>query len=291
MKLYSPATINEIKNKYDIKPIKSLGQNFIIDKNIIDKIIEKSMIGKGDLVIEIGPGIGVLTAAAAEKASKVIAIEIDKKLIPILEETLSEYNNIEIINNDIMKINFRGILEQNKEINGQRIKGVKILGNLPYYITTPIIMKILEDRVAADSITVMLQKEVADRIKAKPGSKIYGALSVAVQYYCNVVHVANVSKEVFVPRPKVDSSVIRLDLRKEKLFLLNDENVFFAVVKAGFGQRRKTLLNSLTGIYGLTKDEIASIIKRSGIDPGRRAETLQLQEFAALANMIQLKNN
>lgn len=291
MKLYSPATINEIKNKYGIKPIKSLGQNFIIDKNIIDKIIEKSMIGKGDLVIEIGPGIGVLTAAAAEKASKVIAIEIDKKLIPILEETLSEYNNIEIINNDIMKINFREILEQNKEINGQRIKGVKILGNLPYYITTPIIMKILEDRVVADSITVMLQKEVADRIKAKPGSKIYGALSVAVQYYCNVVHVANVSKEVFVPRPKVDSSVIRLDLRKEKPFLLNDENIFFAVVKAGFGQRRKTLLNSLTGIYGLTKDEIASIIESSGIDPGRRAETLQLKEFAVLANMIQPKNN
>ncbi|HHU18078.1 MAG: 16S rRNA (adenine(1518)-N(6)/adenine(1519)-N(6))-dimethyltransferase RsmA [Anaerovoracaceae bacterium] len=291
MKLYSPTTINEIIKKYGIRPIKSLGQNFIIDKNIIDKIIEKSMIGKEDLVIEIGPGIGVLTAAVAEKAAKVIAIEIDENLIPILNETLSEYNNIEIINNDILKTNLEKVLEQNKEVNGQKIKRVKILGNLPYYITTPIIMKIMEDRVAVDSITVMMQKEVADRIVAEPGSKAYGALSVAVQYYCTVTHVANVSKEVFFPRPKVDSTVIRLDLRNEKHIQLNDEDAFFAVVKAGFGQRRKTLLNSLTGIYGLTKDEIGSIIKNAGIDPARRAETLQLQEFAALANMIRPKNN
>lgn len=291
MKLYSPATINEINKKYGIKPIKSLGQNFIIDKNIIDKIIEKSLIGKEDLVIEIGPGLGVLTAAAAEKAAKVIAIEIDENLIPILYDTLKEYSNIEIINNDILKTDLRKILEQNKEINGQRIQGVKILGNLPYYITTPIIMKIMEDKVAVDSITVMMQKEVADRIVAEPGSKAYGALSVAVQYYCTVTHVANVSKEVFFPRPKVDSTVIRLDLRKEKHIQLNDEDAFFAVVKAGFGQRRKTLLNSLTGIYGLTKDEIGTIIKNAGIDPVRRAETLQLQEFAALANMIRPKNN
>jgi 16S rRNA (adenine1518-N6/adenine1519-N6)-dimethyltransferase len=246
MKLYSPTTINEIIKKYGIRPIKSLGQNFIIDKNIIDKIIEKSMIGKEDLVIEIGPGIGVLTAAVAEKAAKVIAIEIDENLIPILNETLSEYNNIEIINNDILKTNLEKVLEQNKEVNGQKIKRVKILGNLPYYITTPIIMKIMEDRVAVDSITVMMQKEVADRIVAEPGSKAYGALSVAVQYYCTVTHVANVSKEVFFPRPKVDSTVIRLDLRNEKHIQLNDEDAFFAVVKAGFGQRRKTLLNSPT---------------------------------------------
>jgi len=291
MKLFSPATINEIKKKYGIQPIKSLGQNFIIDKNIIDKIIEKSNIGKGDLVIEIGPGIGVLTAAAAEKAAKVVAIEIDEHLIPVLKETLSEYNNIEVINNDILKTDLGRILEQNKEINGQIIEGVKILGNLPYYITTPIIMKILEDRVPVDSITVMLQKEVADRIKAEPGSKTYGALSVAVQYYCTVTHVANASKEVFVPRPKVDSTVIRLDLRKEQPFSLNDEETFFAVVKAGFGQRRKTLLNSLAGIYGLTKDEVGAIITNAGIDPTRRAETLQLQEFAALANIIRPKDN
>lgn len=286
MKLYAPTTINEIKNKHGFKLSKSLGQNFLTDKNIIDKIIERTMIGKQDLVIEIGPGIGVLTSAAAEEAGKVIAIEIDRKLIPILKETLSEYDNIEIINSDILKTDLKEIIEQNKEINGQKVENVRILGNLPYYITTPIIMKILEDRVPADSITIMLQKEVADRIKAGPGSKTYGALSVAVQYYCTVTHVVNAPKEIFIPQPKVDSTVIRLDIRKERPVLLYSEEAFFAVVKAGFGQRRKTLLNSLTGVYGLTKDEIAAIMITAGIDPIRRAETLSLEEFAALANTI-----
>lgn len=291
MKLYSPATINELKKKYGFRLSKSLGQNFLTDKNIIDKIIEKSMIGKEDLVIEIGPGIGVLTAAAAEAAGKVIAVEIDRNLIPILKETLSEYDNIEIINSDVLKTDFREILEQNREIDGQKIGGIKILGNLPYYITTPIIMKILEDRVPADSITIMLQKEVADRIKAGPGTKAYGALSVAVQYYCTVAHVVNAPKEIFVPQPKVDSTVIRLDIRKEKAVRLNDESVFFAVVKAGFGQRRKTLLNSLTGVLGLSKAEIASILESASIDPVRRAETLSLDEFAALSNAIRPEIN
>lgn len=290
MKLYAPSTINEIKNKHGFKLSKSLGQNFLTDKNVIDKIVEKSNIGKSDLVIEIGPGIGVLTAAAAEEAGKVIAIEIDRNLIPILKETLKDYDNIEVINSDVLKTDFIKILEQNKEINGQKISGVKILGNLPYYITTPIIMKILEDRVPADSITIMLQKEVADRIKAGPGTKVYGALSVAVQYYCTVVHVANAPKEIFVPQPKVDSTVIRLDIRKEKPVQLNSEESFFAVVKAGFGQRRKTLLNSLTGLYGMTKDEIAAVMETAGIDPVRRAETLSLEEFALLANTIRPGN-
>lgn len=291
MKLYSPATINELKNKHGFKLSKSLGQNFLTDKNIIDKIIEKSMIGKRDLVIEIGPGIGVLTAAAAEEAGKVVAIEIDRSLIPILRETLSEYDNIEIINRDVLKTDFKTILEQNREIGGQKIDGVKILGNLPYYITTPIIMKILEDRVPADSITIMMQKEVADRIKASPGTKAYGALSVAVQYYCTVAHVVNAPKEIFVPQPKVDSTVIRLDIRKEKPVHLISEEVFFSVVKAGFGQRRKTLLNALTGVCGLTKNETAEIMTVAGIDPVRRAETLALDEFAALANAISSKLN
>lgn len=290
MKLYSPATINEIKKKHGFKLSRSLGQNFLTDKNIIDKIIEKSMVGKGDLVLEIGPGIGVLTAAAAEAAGKVIAIEIDRGLIPILEETLSEYDNIEIINSDVLKTDLTAILEQNREINGQKTEGVKILGNLPYYITTPIIMKILEDKVPVDCITIMLQKEVADRIKAAPGTKAYGALSVAVQYYCTVTHVVNAPKEIFVPQPKVDSAVIRLDVRKEKPVKLNSEEAFFAVVKAGFGQRRKTLLNSLTGVYGLTKEEIAAVMATAGIDPVRRAETLGLEEFAALANAIKPEN-
>lgn len=286
MKLYSPATINEIKHKHGFKLSKSLGQNFLTDKNIIDKIVEDSIIGKGDLVIEIGPGIGVLTAAAAEAAGKVVAVEIDRNLIPILKETLSGYDNIEIINGDILKTDLKEILEQNREINGQKVTGVKILGNLPYYITTPIIMKILEDKVPADSITIMLQKEVADRIKAAPGTRTYGALSVAVQYYCTVTHVVNAPKEIFVPQPKVDSTVIRLDIRKEKPVCLFSEEAFFAVVKAGFGQRRKTLLNSLTGVYGLTKDEILTVMTAAGIDPVRRAETLSLEDFAALANTL-----
>lgn len=291
MKLHSTATINELKNRHGFKLSKSLGQNFLTDKNIIDRIIERSNITKRDLVIEIGPGIGVLTAAAAEAAGKVVAIEIDRNLIPILQETLSEYNNIEIINSDVLKTDFHKILEQNREIDGQKIDGVKILGNLPYYITTPIIMKILEDKVPADSITIMLQKEVADRIKAGPGTKTYGALSVAVQYYCTVTHVANAPKEIFVPQPKVDSTVIRLDIRQEKPVHLFSEEAFFAVVKAGFGQRRKTLLNSLTGVYGLAKDEIAGAMKSTGIDPVRRAETLSLDEFAALANAIRPEKN
>lgn len=286
MKLYSPSTISEIKNKHGFKLSKSLGQNFLTDKNIIDKIVEKSNIGKNDLVIEIGPGIGVLTAAAAEEAGKVIAIEIDRNLIPILQETLQEYDNIEVINSDVLKTDLSKIMEQNTEINGQKISGVKIMGNLPYYITTPIIMKILEDKVPADSITIMLQKEVADRIKAGPGSRTYGALSVAVQYYCTVAHVANAPKEIFIPQPKVDSAVIRLDIRKEKPVRVYHEDAFFAVVKAGFGQRRKTLLNALTGLYGLSKEEIATVMSAAGIDPIRRAETLSLEEFAAIANAV-----
>lgn len=285
-KLYAPTTIRNIKNKYGFKLSKSLGQNFLTDKNIMDKIIDGTNITKKDLVIEIGPGIGVLTSAAAIEACKVIAIEIDKNLIPILQETLREFDNIEILNKDILKTNLNEILEQNKNVKGQIIEGIKIIGNLPYYITTPIIMKILEDGVQADSITIMLQKEVADRIKAGPGTKTYGALSVAVQYYCTVNHIANVPKEVFIPQPKVDSTVIRLDIRKEKPVNLKSEEAFFAVIKAGFGQRRKTLLNSLTGIYGLSKDEVLPILEALGIDPKRRAETLSMKEFADLANMI-----
>lgn len=285
-KLYSPSTIRRIKNEHGFRLSKSLGQNFLTDGNIVDKIAEGAQIGACDLAIEIGPGIGVLTAAAAERAGKVIAVEIDKNLIPILKETLKEYSNIEVINRDILKTDLNEILEQNEEINGAPRTGVKILGNLPYYITTPIIMKILEDGVAADSITIMMQKEVADRIKAGPGSKTYGALSVAVQYYCTVDHVVSVPKEVFMPPPKVDSAVIRLNIRKNKPVELISEKAFFAVIKGGFGQRRKTLLNSLTGVMGKSKEEAASVLKEAGIDPVRRAETLSIEEFAAVANLM-----
>lgn len=286
-KLYSPVTINKLKEKYGFKLTKSLGQNFLIDGNIVDSIIRGAEIGKTDLVIEIGCGIGVLTAAAAEKAAMVIGVEVDRNLMPILQETLSGYNNVKIINQDFLKTDICEIVKAN---SGHDFSCIKIIGNLPYYITTPIIMKVLEDRDDADplidSMTVMLQKEVAERISAVPGSRIYGALTVAVQYYCNAETVASVPKEVFMPRPKVDSSVIRLSLRKEPPVDLLDKDSFFDVIKAGFGQRRKTLLNALTGIYGLNKEETGNALEQACIDPARRAETLDIKEFAALANAV-----
>ena len=285
MKLYAPSTIEAIKEKHRFQLSKSLGQNFITDKNVIERIVEGAGPTEDDLVIEIGPGIGVLTAEAAQQAAKVVAIEIDSKLIPILDETLAEYDNVEVINQDILKTDLNGIIDE------QRAKGsfsgdVKIIGNLPYYITTPIIMHILENSIRAESITVMMQKEVADRIKASPGNKTYGAISAAVQYYCEVDQVVSVPKEVFVPRPKVDSAVLKLTIRDKKPVDLIDEKAFFACIKSGFGQRRKTLLNSLTGTYGLPKDEIRRILEEAGIDPVRRAETLDMNEFAAIANGV-----
>lgn len=281
MKLYQPSTIREIKSKYDFNLTKSLGQNFLTDKNAIDKIIEGSEIGPDDLVIEIGPGIGVITYEASLKAKKVIAVEIDKNLIPILKDTLSERDNIEIVNQDILKTDLTEIIE-----NAGEFSGVKIIGNLPYYITTPIIMKILEEGVPCDSLTIMMQKEVADRIKAKPSTKAYGALSIAVQYYCEVENVVNVPKEVFVPQPKVDSTVLRLKIREEKPIELKSRDLFFATVKAAFGQRRKTLNNSLMGVSGITKEIAADALMASGIDAKRRGETLGLNEFAKLSNEI-----
>lgn len=278
MKLYAPSTIRDIKDRYGFRLSKSLGQNFLTDKNIIDKIIDATEITDEDLVIEIGPGIGVLTYEAAQKAGKVTAIEIDKNLIPILKDNLSEFDNVEIVNQDVLKTDLNSMIDESG------CKKAKIIGNLPYYITTPIIMAILERRVHADSITVMMQKEVADRIKSKPGSKVYGALSVAVQYYCTVQTVAVVPKEVFYPVPKVDSAVLRLDIRKDKPVELIDEKMFFRCIKAGFGQRRKTLSNSLMGIGDVTKDEVKECLSSVGIDEKRRAETLSLDEFANLAN-------
>lgn len=278
MNLYAPSTIREIKDKYDFKLSKSLGQNFLTDKNIIDKIIDATEITEEDLVIEIGPGIGVLTAEAAQLAKKVVAVEIDKNLIPILQDTLSAFDNVEIINQDVLKTDL------NRIIHDSGCRGVKIIGNLPYYITTPIIMGILESHVQADSITIMMQKEVADRIKSGPGTKAYGALSVAVQYYCTVSTVAIVPKEVFFPAPKVDSAVLKLNLRKERPVDLIDEKLFFRCIKAGFGQRRKTLSNSLMQLGDISKSEVLQGLQAAGIEEKRRAETLSLEEFAVLAN-------
>ncbi len=278
MKLYAPSTIRDIKDKYGFKLSKSLGQNFLTDKNIIDKIIDATEITEEDLVIEIGPGIGVLTSEAAQLAKKVVAVEIDRNLIPILKETLAEYDNVEIINQDVLKTDLNAIIRE------ADCRKTRIIGNLPYYITTPIIMGLLEGQVQADSITIMMQKEVADRIKSGPGTKSYGALSAAVQYYCTVDTIAVVPKEVFFPVPKVDSAVLRLNIRKDKPVSLYDEELFFRCIKAGFGQRRKTLSNSLSQLGDFTKEQIRACLEAVGIDEKRRAETLSLEEFAAIAN-------
>ena len=283
MNLYERSTIEAIRQEHNFRLSKSLGQNFIADYGVIEDIVSGSETGKEDLVIEIGPGIGVLTDAAAEAAAKVVAIEIDDKLIPILEQTLAHRDNVRIIHEDVLKVDINRVVEEERAAGSFSGK-VRIMGNLPYYITTPIVMGLLEKGVRADTITVMMQKEVADRIKAEPGSKAYGALSVAVQYYCSVELVTDVSRNVFVPRPKVDSAVLKLTLRDEKPVELIDESVFFSCVKAGFGQRRKTLLNSLTGLSGFGKDEIREILDEADIDPARRAETLTIEEFAKVAN-------
>ncbi len=279
--LFSPAAMTRIMRKHGFKNARSLGQNFLTDEGVIEAIIEGSEIAEDDLVIEIGPGLGVLTAAAAEEAGRVVAVEIDSRLIPVLKDTLSYYDNIEIINEDILKLDLRRVIEERRPAGE-----VRIIGNLPYYITTPILMKLLEDRVPAASFTVMMQKEVAERIMAEPGSRTYGALTVAVRYYCEVTPVADAPKEYFLPQPKVDSAVIRLDRRKQPAVEPLSEKVFFETVKSGFGQRRKTLQNSITGTRGITKEEAGLVLDRAGVARSRRAETLSLEEFAAVADEI-----
>lgn len=280
MKLYRQSTIKEMREKHGFRFSKQLGQNFLTDKNIIDKIMDGVGAGSEDTVVEIGPGMGVLTAEAAARAKRVVAIEIDSSLIPVLRETLGQFGNVEIINRDVLKTDFRQLLA------GEDAEHVKIMGNLPYYITTPIIMKLLEEEVNAESITVMMQKEVADRINASPATKAYGALSVAVQYYCDVEKVAEAPKEAFVPRPAVDSVVLKLKIRREKRVEVTDKEMFFKCVRAGFGQRRKTLLNSLQAIGEVSRETAAESLSAAGIDASRRGETLTLEEFAKLAEEV-----
>lgn len=277
--LYTPAGIQYIRRKYGFHNAKSLGQNFLTDKGVIDEIIGAADIGKEDLVIEIGPGFGVLTREEASLARKVCAIELDRRLIPVLGETLAEFDNVEVINRDVLETDLKAIIAE------AGCARTKIIGNLPYYITTPILMALLEGGVPAESIIVMMQKEVAERVLAAPGGRIYGALSVAVDYYCEAELVTEVPKESFLPAPKVDSAVVKLILRKERPVELTDEKLFFSCVKAGFGQRRKTLLNSLTGT-GYGKAEIEAALEEAGIAGSRRAETLSVAEFAAVANAL-----
>ena len=280
-RLSSHQATKEVVQKHNFKFSKSLGQNFLIDTNVIDRILEGARVKEGDYVIEVGPGIGTLTKEMGRSAEKVVAIEIDKTLIPILEETLEDFPNIEVINQDILKVNVQELVKE--KLNGGP---VKLVANLPYYITTPIVMKFLEEDIPVTDIVVMVQKEVADRMNAQPSTKDYGALSVAVQYYCDTEIVAKAPRHMFVPQPNVDSIVIGLHVRDEKKYIVDNEDIFFKTVKASFGQRRKTLLNSLGGLGFLSKDQIKEALKAANIDEKRRGETLSIDEFANLSNEI-----
>ena len=291
MELYDPSVIRGIKNKYGFKFSKSLGQNFLTDGEILEAIVLGADISKVDIVFEIGPGIGALTAEAAKKAGKVIAVEVDKELEKILEETLAGFDNIKVIVANVLKMDLKTLMQEELRSGGDlqpQRSTVKVIGNLPYYITTGIIMKLLEEKLPVKSITIMMQKEVAERLKSKPGSRVYGAISVAVQYYCHIHTIKEVPKECFMPVPKVDSTVLRLDIRERPPVELISEKMFFRCVKAGFGKRRKTLLNALVDTK-FDKEVVSECLQASGIDPMRRAETLSLQDFAALANEFSRK--
>ena len=274
-----------IMKKYKIRANKSLGQNFLINQNIVDKIVESSNVSKEDLVIEIGPGLGTLTKELLEKAGKVICIELDKKMIKILLDRFSLYDNFEIIHEDILKVRLNKIIIEEKEKNG--FKTAKIVANLPYYITTPIIMKLLEDRLDLESITVMVQKEVADRLIAIPGEKETGAITYSVYYYATSEGILEVPNDSFIPEPEVNSKVIKLTIRKEPPVEVKSRGVMFKIIKSAFMQRRKTLLNALTNTkVFMSKEEGLSILKDLNLDENVRAENLSLEDFAEITNRI-----
>ena len=282
-KLSNPqVTIQTIK-KYEFAFQKKFGQNFLIDDHVITKIINAAEITKDDLVLEIGPGIGTMTQYLAESAGKVIAVEIDKNLIPILGETLAEYDNVTIINEDILKLDINRLVE---EENGG--KPIKVVANLPYYITTPIIMGLFESHVPLQSITVMVQKEVADRMQVGPGSKDYGALSLAVQYYAKPYIAANVPPNCFIPRPGVGSAVIRLTRYEEPPVMVKDESLMFELIRASFNQRRKTLQNGIANSPELpySKAQVEKALEKMGLAANVRGESLTLAEFAKLSDTI-----
>ena len=282
-KLSNPQKTIEVIQKYEFTFQKKFGQNFLIDSHVLNKIIASADITKDDFVLEIGPGIGTMTQYLAEAAGHVLAVEIDKTLIPILHETLASYDNVEVINEDVLKLDICKIVE---EKNGG--KPVKVVANLPYYITTPIIMGLLESHVPVESITVMVQKEVAMRMQAGPGTKDYGALSLAVQYYCEPYIAANVPPNCFMPRPKVGSTVIRLTRYSEPPVTTENEQLMFRLILASFNQRRKTLANGLNNAPDLhyTKEQIAQAIEALGVSASIRGEALTLQQFAKLADIL-----
>lgn len=281
--LGNPQNTIAVLQKYNFVFQKKFGQNFLIDTHVLDKIIRSAEITKDDFVLEIGPGIGTMTQYLACAAGKVVAVEIDRALIPILEDTLEGYGNVTVINDDVLKVDIAKLAE---EQNGG--KPIKVVANLPYYITTPIIMGLFEKRVPVKSITVMVQKEVADRMQTGPGSKDYGALSLAVQYYAKPYIVANVPPNCFMPRPKVGSAVIRLDRFEKPPVEVKDENQMFRIIRASFNQRRKTLANGLRNSAELdfTKEKIEKAIETLGKGPSVRGEALTLEEFAKLSDAL-----
>ena len=281
--LGNPKNTIEIIQKYEFMFQKKFGQNFLIDTHVLEKIISAAGITKNDCVLEIGPGIGTMTQYLAENAGHVVAVEIDRNLIPILKETLADYDNVTVINEDILRVDIKALAE---EYNGG--KPIKVVANLPYYITTPIIMGLFESGVPIDNITVMVQKEVADRMKEGPGSKDYGALSLAVQYYAEPEIVANVPPNCFIPRPNVGSAVIRLTRHEQPPVQVADEKLMFRLIRAAFNQRRKTLQNGLGNAPELpyTKEQIAAAIAEMGLTPTIRGEALSLAQFAQLSDIL-----
>lgn len=270
--------------KYHISANKSLGQNFLIHDEVIHQTVESATISKDDLIIEIGPGLGILTQELLEKAKKVIAIELDNRMVAILQDRFSFYQNFELIAQDVLKVNLKEIVEREKRENG--IKEVKVVANLPYYITTPIIMKLLEENLAIESITVMVQKEVAQRLVAHPSEKLAGAITYSVQYYCTTKQIIDVPKESFLPAPEVESAVIQLTLRKEPPVQVQNKENFFKLIKVSFMQRRKTFLNGVSNSGLVSKQTLKEILTELNIPETIRGENLTLEQFAQIANRI-----
>ncbi len=275
-----------LMKKYGVIANKKLGQNFLIDENVIDKIVDTSDLSNEDLVIEIGPGLGTLTSKLLEKAGKVLCVELDEKMVTILKERFFMYKNFEIIKEDILKVDLAEIIRTNKE--EENIKRVKVVANLPYYITTPIIMKLLEEKLDIESITVMIQKEVADRLTAVPGERNSGAITYTVYYFAEANEILTVPKTSFLPEPEVNSEVIKLKLRKDPIIKVNDEKKLFSLIKLAFMQRRKTLLNSITNSdTSISKQQLEKILNELNIDLRVRGENLRLEQFAQIAEKIQ----
>ena len=280
MDFISPAEIKRIASRYGFVFKKGLGQNFLSSQSVLEEIADSAEI-ENEGVIEIGPGFGVLTNELAKRAEKVLALEIDERLIPILRDTLSEYDNVKVINKDVLKTDIAELIKS--EFGDRR---VSVAANLPYYITTPIITSLIENRLPLKNLVVMIQKEVADRITAQPGTKDYGAISVLCQFYTKPELICNVGAELFVPPPKVDSAVVKMAFRDEPAVEVKDEKMFFRTVKAAFSQRRKTLLNCLAANFPINKSDLTQIMESVDISPSRRGETLLLEEFAKLAEAI-----